>query len=147
MRKLASIQKIIDIHPIEGADAIEVATINSWKVVVKKGEFNVGDLVVYLEVDSWVPTALAPFLTKGKEPREYDGIKGERLRTIKLRGQLSQGLILPLEYSPGLYIQGSEDDDVSELLGVVKYDPPVNAQVAGIAHGNFPSMIPKTDED
>ena len=55
MRKLASIQKIIDIQPIEGADAIEVATVNGWKVVVKKNEFNIDDLVVYVEVDSWIP--------------------------------------------------------------------------------------------
>jgi hypothetical protein len=95
-RKLATIRKISEIHPIEDADAIEIAVVDSWKVVVKKGEFNVGDLVCYLEIDSWVPTEIAPFLSKGKEPREYNGVKGERLRTVKLRGQISQGLILPL---------------------------------------------------
>ena len=97
MRKLASIRRIADIQPIEGADAIVVATIDGWKVVVKKDEFNVGDLAVYLEIDSWVPHDLAPFLSKGNEPREYGGVKGERLRTIKLRGTTSQGLLLKLE--------------------------------------------------
>ena len=96
MRKLASIRRIADIQPIEGADAIVVATIDGWKVVVKKDEFNVGDLALYLEIDSWVPHDLAPFLSKGHEPREYCGVKGERLRTIKLRGQVSQGLLLPI---------------------------------------------------
>ena len=54
MRKLASIRRIADIQPIKDADAIEVATIDGWKVVVKKGEYSVGNLVVYLEIDSWV---------------------------------------------------------------------------------------------
>jgi RNA ligase (TIGR02306 family) len=97
MRKLASIRRIADIQPIEGADAIVVATIDGWKVVVKKSEFKVGDLAVYFEIDSWVPHDLAPFLSKGNEPREYGGVKGERLRTIKLRGTTSQGLLLKLE--------------------------------------------------
>lgn len=61
MRKLASIRKIAELNPIEGADAIEVATIDGWKVVVKKGDFQVGELAVYLEIDSWVPHELAPF--------------------------------------------------------------------------------------
>ena len=97
MRKLASIRRIADIQPIEGADAIEVATIDGWKVVVKKREFTIGDLAVYIEIDSWVPHKLAPFLLKGSEPREYNGVKGERLRTIKLRWTTSQGLLLKIE--------------------------------------------------
>jgi RNA ligase (TIGR02306 family) len=97
MRKLATIRRIADIQPIEGADAIEVATVDGWKVVIKKNEFKVGDLAVYLEIDSWIPHELAPFLSKGQEPREYNGVKGERLRTIKLRGTTSQGLLLKIE--------------------------------------------------
>ncbi len=54
MRKLASIRKITEINPIEGADAIEVAVVDGWKVVIKKGEHSVGDEVIYLEIDSWV---------------------------------------------------------------------------------------------
>ena len=96
MRKLASIRKIADIRPIPDADAIEVAVVDGWKVVVKKGEYSVGDLAVYIEIDSWVPYELAPFLSKGQEPREYNGVTGERLRTVKLRGQVSQGLLLKM---------------------------------------------------
>ena len=140
MRKLATIRKIDALNPIEGADAIEAATVGGWKVVVKKGEYNVGDLAVYCEIDSWIPTEIASFLSKGKEPREFEGIKGERLRTVKLRGQLSQGLLLP-------WTVGGEGDDVSELLGIVKWEMPMNAQLAGIAKGNFPSEIPKTDQE
>jgi RNA ligase (TIGR02306 family) len=97
MRKMATIRKIDDIRPIEGADAIECAVVGGWQVVVKKGEYNVGDLAVYLEIDSFVPHELAPFLSKGQEPREFNGVKGERLRTVKLRGVTSQGLLLPLK--------------------------------------------------
>ena len=151
MRKLATIRKIDALNPIEGADAIECATVGGWKVVVKKGEFNVGDLAVYCEIDSWIPTELAAFLSKGKEPREYEGIKGERLRTVKLRGQLSQGLLLPHDtvWDKNMFDfnRFDEGDDVSELLGIVKWEKPMNAQLAGMARGNFPSLIPKTDQE
>lgn len=148
MRKLASIQKILDIEPIEGADAIDVATVNNWRVVVKKGEFKVGDLVVYCEVDSFIPHLLAPFLSKGQYPRVYDGVEGERLKTVRLRGQISQGLILPLTMIPDPYdLECEEGTDVSTLLGIVKYEPPVAACLAGISKGAFPSIIPKTDEE
>jgi RNA ligase (TIGR02306 family) len=147
MRKLATIRKIDALNPIEGADAIECATVGGWKIVVKKGEYNVGDRAVYCEIDSWIPTELAPFLSKGKEPREFEGIKGERLRTIKLRGQLSQGLLLNLDTAIPQTNSFAEGDDVSELLGIVKWEMPMNAQLAGMARGNFPSVIPKTDQE
>jgi RNA ligase (TIGR02306 family) len=116
MRNLASIQIIDDIQPIENADAIEVCSILGWKVVVKKGEFQVGEKVVFCEIDSWVPTEIAPFLSKGKEPREFEGIKGERLRSCKLRSQLSQGLILPVSVleKDGNFI--TKNEETSELI-------------------------------
>jgi RNA ligase (TIGR02306 family) len=148
MRKMASIRVIDDIRPIEGADAIECAVIGGWTVVVKKGEFTVGQLAVYLEIDSWVPTELASFLSKGKEPREFEGIKGERLRTVKLRGQLSQGLLLPLEPTcANIDSELFDGLDVSVPLNIVKWERPMNAQLAGMARGNFPSFIPKTDQE
>jgi RNA ligase (TIGR02306 family) len=147
MRKLASIRKIDSIDPIVGADAIEVATVGGWKIVVKKGEFAVGDLAVYLEIDSWVPTELAPFLTKSKEPRVFEGVKGERLRTIRLRGQLSQGLLLTLDTALPFTNTFVEGDDVSDVLNIQKWERPVPAQLAGQVRGNFPSLIPKTDQE
>lgn len=147
MRKLASIQRVLDIQPIENADAIEVATVNGWKVVVKKDEFQVNNLVVYCEVDSWVPTALAPFLSKGKEPKEYKGVKGERLRTVKLRKQISQGLLLPISVLP-VTLEIEEDLDVSEVLGVFKWEIEFPASLRGLAKGNYPSFLfPKTDQE
>lgn len=150
MRKLAKIVRIDELNPIEGADAIECAVVGGWKVVAQKGLYQVGDLAVYFEIDSWIPNVLAPFLSKGKEPREFEGVKGERLKTIKLRGQLSQGLLMPLveinkffEVPPHF----SEDEDVTEILGIKKWEKPVNAQLAGVCKGNFPSLIPKTDQE
>lgn len=164
-RKLASIRRIADIQPIEGADAIEVATIDGWKVVVKRGEFSVGDLAVYLEIDSWVPHELAPFLSKGHEPREYNSVKGERLRTIKLRGQVSQGLLLKVKdcfdfdkeirayvtKPHGLITRHEtfeQGDDLTDMFGIQKWEAPIPAQLQGQAAGTFPtSLIPKTDQE
>ena len=96
MRKLATVEVISEIRPHTNADALEIAIVRGWQVVVRKGEFVQGQTVVYFEIDSWIPTEIAPFLSKGAEPREYEGIKGERLRTIKLRGEISCGMILPI---------------------------------------------------
>lgn len=148
MRKLASIRKIDSIRPIQGADAIECAVVGGWTVVVKKGEFAAGDTAVYCEIDSWVPHELAPFLSKGNEPRVYEGIAGERLRTIRLRGQLSQGLLLPLEPTcSNIESELFEGLDVTFPLGIVKYEAPIPAQLAGLVKGPFPSVIPKTDQE
>lgn len=146
-RKLASIRKIDSLIPIEGADAIECAVVGGWKVVVKKGEFAVGDTATYCEIDSWIPTTLAPFLSKGKEPREFEGVRGERLRTVKLRGQLSQGLLLTLDAALPFTNSFVEGDDVSEVLNIRKWEPVIPARLAGEVKGPFPSLIPKTDQE
>lgn len=147
MRKLVTIKTITDIQPIPEADAIDVATVNhGWKVVVKKGEYKIGDNVLYVEVDSWVPNRIAPFLSKNREPREYNGVLGERLKTQKFRGQLSQGLILPLSILTG-YIDEALDGDFSNILGVQKWEAPVPTQLSGDLVGGFPSRIPKTDQE
>lgn len=156
MRAMASIRQIDSIDPIEGADAIEVATVGGWRVVVKKGEFFPGDVAIYCEIDSWIPHELAPFLSKGKEPREYNGVKGERLKTIRLRGQLSQGLLLPLQASwvirnlgapPGSVFTDYVGIDVTEKLGIQKWEAPIPAQLAGKMKGYFPSFLRKTDQE
>ena len=147
MRKLATIRKIDLIRPIPDADAIECAVVGGWTVVIKKGDFKAGDLATYVEIDSWIPTELAPFLSKGKEPREYNGVRGERLRSVKLRGQLSQGLLLDRFVALDKVGEIHEGMDVSDLLNIVKYEPPVPACLAGKARGGFPSFIPRTDQE
>ena len=147
MRKLATIRRIAEIRPIENADAIEHVRVDGWWVVGKKGAFQVNDLAVYIEIDAWCPHELAPFLSKGKEPREYNGVKGERLKTVKLRGAVSQGLLLPIPTELNDPTQFTEGLDVTELLGIQKWEPPIPAQLRGKIAGNFPSWLRKTDED
>lgn len=150
-RKLASIRVIKALLPIPGADVIELALVDGWQVVVKKGEFKVGDLAVYFEIDSWIPNSIAPFLTKdGYAPKEFNGVPGERLKTIKLRKQLSQGLLLPLT-SVGVAPVVEEGQDVTEALGIQKWEAPEekernNGPMASKTR-SFPYFIKKTDQE
>jgi RNA ligase (TIGR02306 family) len=151
-RKLATVRKVECLKPIEGADKIELAIIDGWQVVVKKGEFQPGNLAIYFEIDSWIPTELAPFLTRaGHYPKVFEGVSGERLKTIKLRGQLSQGLLLPLlvaeDHFGNPLRQFNEREDLTEGLGIRKWEKPIPAQLAGQVKGNFPSFIPRTDQE
>lgn len=153
-RKLASVQRIAEIQPIDGADKIVKARINGWWVVTAiENNFTVNDIVAFIEPDAWVPHELAPFLSKSKEPREYNGIQGERLRTITLKKQLSQGLILPLsiieqygDFGP-LLLDANEGDDLTEILGIQKWEKPIPAQLRGQMSGDFPSFLRKTDQE
>lgn len=170
MRKLASIQKILNLEPIEKADFIEKATILGWECVVKKGEFNVGDLCVYFEIDSILP----------KHPH-FDFMKDRkyRVKTIKLRKQISQGLALPISILFDFGInpnKAKEGDDVTKEIGVKKHDPFATSEAKRLKREednrsfilkyllsfqifrkffwrikrknvtNFPKFIPQTDE-
>ena len=149
-RKLATIRQISDLSPIEGADKIELATVGGWKVVVAKDVgHRIGDLVIYCEIDSFLPIRDEfEFLRKSSYKKMVDGTEGFRLKTIRLRGQISQGLILPLKD-----IQLPNKDllkvgmDVTSELGIVKYEPPIPAELAGKVKGLFPSFLRKTDEE
>lgn len=136
MRKLASIQMIKSLETIQGADAIEKATVLGWQLVVKKGDFKPGDLCVYCEIDSLMPDRNEFLFLK---PR------GMRIKTIRLRGQVSQGICFPLSILPdGIALK--ENTDCTDALGITKYEPPVPACLSGVMKGRFPSFIPKTDE-
>lgn len=133
-RRLVSIQTIDALSPIAGADKILAARVMGWTVVVKKDEFSVGDPCVFFEIDSVLPDgpAWSEFLRK----------HGFRVKTMKLRGVLSQGLALPVAILGGGELE--RDVDLRERLGVVKYEPvvPDAREIAG----PFPSRVPKTDE-
>jgi len=146
-RKLASIQIVQTLEPIPNAEKIEVAGVLGWKCVVQKGMFSVGDPGIFIEIDSILPQ-LPEF--------EFMKDRGYRVKTIKLRGQLSQGLFMPMSILDGkkyptdkrerpiYHFMGGQD--VTDLLGIVKYELPLPAQIAGQVYGNFPHFIPKTDE-
>lgn len=143
---LAQIVKIIDIAPIEGADKIEAARILGYWSVIKKGEYKPGDLVCFVFGDTLLPRKpWNQFLW----PKGTDENGPEiRLKTCKFRGQVSQGLILPIslvgDLSEGYYLP--EGYDVTDILGVKKYEKQVPAQLAGQIKGGFPNFIPKTDQ-
>lgn len=144
-RKLASIRRIENVLPIEGADMIEVSVVGGWKVVTRKGEYKPGDLAIYCEVDSFLPIKDEFEFLRKSSYKKMGEQEGFRLKTIRLRGQLSQGLLLPVSQEVlSLYKEG---DDVTDLLGIVKYEPPIPAELAGKVKGMFPSFLRKTDEE
>lgn len=149
MRNLATIRKITEIKRIEGADNIELAVVDGWQCVIKKNIFHVGDNVVYHEIDSLLPpTKEYEFLEKGGRKKMADGSEGYLLKTRKMLGNLSQGLVLPI--SDFEILKNKElniNDNVTELLNIKLYEPPINASLAGDAKGNFPFFIPKTDQE
>jgi RNA ligase (TIGR02306 family) len=153
MRQLASVQTINAVQPIPGADAIERIRVLGWWVVVKKGEFQEGDRVVYCEIDSLLPERPAfEFLrTNSFKPAQLDpmgGIvlpAGFRIRTVRLRGQVSQGICFPLSILPP-DAPTEEGTDVTAALGVVKWEPPLPVGMGGKVKGQFPAFLPKTDE-
>lgn len=144
-RKLVSPVVIDDVQPIEGADLIEVATVKGWKLVIKKGEFKIGDHALYCEIDSFLPVKEEFEFLRKSSFRRMGEQEGFRLKTMRMKGQISQGLLLPVHLLDGYTYQLGED--VSARLDVIKYEPPMPAALGGIAKGLFPSFIPKTDEE
>jgi RNA ligase (TIGR02306 family) len=164
-RKLVTLETIKDISPIPNADNLEKATVRGWSVVVQKNKFKVGDKCFFFEVDSFLPLEKKyEFLHKACFKTNGDGSEGFRLRTIKLRKQLSQGLVMSLddfeiykesdttwkysnETGQKYYIDPNSDEDLSRIFNVTKYEPPIPASLSGKVKGNFPSCIPKTDQE
>lgn len=148
-RKLVTVRKINALTEIPGADLISLSTIDGWQVIVKKTEFSVGDACLFFEIDSFLP--LEPRYAFLKKTTKFDGKEGYRLKSMKMRSCLSQGLALPLSLFPEI-TDPKEDFDYSEKLGVIKYDNEIQAYSgkpglkSGKARGNFPSFIPKTDQ-
>lgn len=157
MRKLVRKVEVSGLKPIIGADKIELALIGGWQCVVKKGEFKPGDRGMYFEIDSALPADDERYaFLKDRFEKTWKTRKGDilgsciRIRTVKMRGEISQGLLLPLDMFPetaGI----AEGEDCSEVLGVKlydeldwKYQPRFNQSQA---RGNFPAFIPKTDEE
>lgn len=150
---LASIQKILSVEPIEEADRIEKISVLGWECVAKKGVFKEGDLCIYIEIDTLIPKYL---LTDNLEDTEKI-----RLKTVKMRGQISQGLVLPInnnfyfdfmtwreecKFSDMEIPELIEGQDVTDLLEIEKYEKPIPLSMEELVKGNFPSFLSKTDE-
>lgn len=155
MRQLVSIQTVNGVEPISGADAIERVRVLGWWVVAKKGEHRPGDRVVYAEIDSLLPERpefeflrASSFRPARADPASgvVEQPAGFRIKTVRLRGQVSQGICFPLGILPeGAPVE--EGADVTDLLGVAKWEPPPPAEFRGQARGApFPDFLPRTDE-
>jgi RNA ligase (TIGR02306 family) len=142
--KLAEIQIINEIIPIKGADKIELARVQGWNSCVKKGEFKVNDRIVFIPIDTVLqPAVWNQFLWSKTDPTALI-----RVKTVKLRGVISSGLIFPLSILPDPFTEYETGSDVSSLIGVEKYVKCIPAQLQGVAKGDFPShLVSKTDED
>jgi len=142
--KLASIEIINEIIPIEGADRIELCKVNGWKSVCKRSEFNVGDRVIFIPID----TVLQPDLWNSYLHDKSDPTKPIRVKTVKLRGAVSSGLIFPLSILSDSLRESEVGTDVSSILNVTKYIKPIPVSLQGVAKGDFPAhLVSKTDED
>ncbi|MBR4611505.1 MAG: RNA ligase (ATP), partial [Kiritimatiellae bacterium] len=166
-RKLASVVKIASVSSIPEADRLEVIEMDGkgWRVVTSKGEFQPGDLAVYFEIDSFLPSdderyaflrerCLRKFCSKGGSVLR----EGLRIKTAKLRGVISQGLVMPIAKFPELIgPDGSPPEigfDATAALNVEHYDEVAEAMRpaqggigASDVMGSFPGFIPKTDEE
>jgi RNA ligase (TIGR02306 family) len=156
-RELAKFVEVDEVRPIEGADAIEAVVVGGWTVVCKKGEFKVGDSAVYIEVDAMLPMDDKRFeFLKERGVRTYEGREYHRLKTVRLRGQISQGLLLPADQfvlemvydfgygkTPGVF-------SLTKALSILKYDEtlPISAQTRADSAGAFPTYLgSKTDAE
>lgn len=153
MRKLASKRTVTELKPIEGADRIELAIIDGWQIVVKKGDFQVGDSCIYFEIDSafkadsLVGRSLDPSRLTKIYTDDGQQFEGFRIKTIKLRGQISQGFVLPLHYFEDSSFLADENQ-LSQTLEVYKFERPIFAN-SGLApvRSDFPLHLQKTDQE
>lgn len=161
-RKLARVVLIDSLHPIEGADRIELAMVGGWQVVVQKGLYVAGDKAVYFEIDSLLPLDRPAFASlsgiSSKLQFVIDGKQYARIKTMKLRKQLSQGFCLPLTEATGIVTPElvAVDTDFTKSLGVLKYEsvsekgmngtPGTPGMKTGKSALGFPKFIPKTDQ-
>lgn len=144
MRKLATIRTVLETKPIDGADLIELVVVDGWKCVAKKGQYAAGDPVIYCEIDSFLPVREEFEFLRKSSLKRMDEREGFRLRTVKLRGQISQGLLL----DPAILArQFTVGEDVTDELGIVKYEEKIPACLDGDVIGGFPAFIAKTDEE
>lgn len=149
MRTLASIQLVNSVEPIPDADNIECITIGGWKVVSNKGQFSPGDLCVYFEIDSVLPQLpVFEFLRKSSYIKN-DIFDGFRLKTIKLRGQISQGLALRIDQvmPDTVYMDSDIGLDLTEFFNILKWEPNIPSTLTGTIAGRYPESIPKTDQE
>jgi len=162
-RKLATIRRVAKVDPIPGADRIELISVDGWQCIAQKGLYPVDSPVIYCEIDSFLPVRPEfEWLRKSSFKSTKNLGDGFRIKTMKMKGVVSQGLLLPItdfpelmnpELTDGYVTTGNQIPDfphgfdVTEILGIKKYEKPIPANLQGKVRGNFPSFIPKTDQE
>ena len=147
--QLATFETITEIVPIEGADRIELARVQGWQSVIRKGDYKVGDGVIFVPID----TVLTPRPWNEHLWDKKDPTKPIRVKTVKLRGAVSQGLIFPRSLISAQEIWDHQDDpeedtSIAGMLGITKYEKSIPAHLGGQVAGDFPThLVSKTDED
>lgn len=133
----ATIQMIEKVEHIENSDFLDKVKVLGWQVVTKRDEFKVGDLCIFVEIDTLL-----------EDRPEYEFLKNKkfRIKTCKLRGELSQGIVFPLSLIMNAHVRTGED--ISELIGATHYEKPIPISLSGLVRGNFPTyLVSKTDEE
>ena len=147
IRKLASVQRIWKIEPIDGADRIELAHVLGWQCVVNKGQFQPMDLAIYFEIDSFLPVRPEfEFLRASSYKNNSFMGEGFRVKTMKFRGQISQGLVLPISEFAEIPADVGLGDDISKYIGVRKWEVEERVTTGGTIMGVLPYDVPHTDE-
>lgn len=159
MRKLATIRTIEEIKTIPDADKICAYRVDGWWVIDFIDLFKIGDLCIYVEIDSWIPRIPQIEHLYSRARKKFNDCEGILIKTIKLRDCVSQGLLLPIDSFIDMFINSDFDEgqelcefffkgnDISELIGIEKYELPIPTELEGQVCGNFPSFIPKTFQD
>ena len=144
-RKLVTFEQISSIRKHENADNLEIARVLGWDIVVRKGDFHVDEKCVYFSIDSFLPIQQEFEFLRATSFKKMADCEGFRLRTLRMRGEISQGLLLPLST---FNLTGNEtEEELIKVTAVKKYEPPIPAELSGVAKGTFPSFIPKTDQE
>ena len=121
------VARINEIKPIPGADNIEQVVVGGWQAITKKGDYQVDDLVIVATTDAVIPQELSDAMNVTNYLR-----KGQRVRTVKLRGVYSECLIIPFVYAEKLThpkAKWAEGTDMMDLFKIYKYEPPVREVV------------------
>lgn len=146
MRKLASVRRINDVKDHPNADKLAIYKVDGWNVIDGIGKYKLGDMIIYCEIDSYLPVKPEFEFLRKSSFKKMGILEGFRLKTIRLRGILSQGLLISMDVLPDSHAY-KEGDNVTDVLGIVKYERPLPANLNGEVYGDFPSFVRKTDED
>jgi len=163
VRRLVTLRRVSSISPIPDADRIVLAHIDGWQCVVKTDEFSPGSLGVYFEIDSFLPASDSRYDFLAPKIITWQDTRGVRIKTLRLRGQISQGLLLPLNTFPeiqthlatleatlgkaGAEVEALERSDFTAILGVQQWEKPIGEeQNGGPVPKSFPDFIAKTDQ-